>query len=145
MGETWITMVGQLISEPVRATTESGHDFVSFGMRSTERRFDRKLDEWVDGRELTVRVTCWRKLAAGVRACLGEGDPVVVTGRLSTTEEEPRSIPQLEAFSVGPNLARCVVAVRRPVRPATARPEWRVLPAPKENKPVIEAESVPAG
>ncbi|MEC3978432.1 single-stranded DNA-binding protein [Amycolatopsis sp. H20-H5] len=146
VGETWITMVGRLTSEPVHhQEPERGHDVVSFGLLNIERRFDRERGEWTDGRELEVRVTCRRKLAAGVHSCLGKGDPVVVTGRLSSggPDVAPRSraVLELEAFAVGPDLGRCVAGVRRPVRAANSRPEWR---GAVENGLVSAAESVPA-
>jgi single-strand DNA-binding protein len=56
-------------------------------------------------------VTCWRKLAESVLASLGKGDPVIVTGQecraVTTRKANPRSLPELEASAVGPNLNRC--------------------------------------
>ncbi|QWF83453.1 Single-stranded DNA-binding protein [Amycolatopsis sp. CA-230715] len=131
VGETPITVVGNVLSELTRRTVPSGHEVVSFWLRSNERRYDKETNDWVDGRQLTVKVTCWRKLAIGAFASIGKGDPVVVTGRLSTSEYaadgQTRSIPEVEASAVGPNLARCTATVRRNSRDAV--PDTPGLPS----------------
>jgi single-strand DNA-binding protein len=146
MGETWVTMVGNLTSEPVHHSERvHGHDVVSFGLRSVERRFDKERGEWGDGRQLAVKVTCWRRLAMSAFSCLSKGDPVIVAGRLrgAETAEEipaPLGIPELEAFSIGPNLARWrfggPVATRRgghPCRPEGIpwSPHWKTCLPPE--------------
>lgn len=116
-GETVLTMVGNIVSELTRRTVANGSELVSFWMRSNERRLDRSTGEWVDGRRFAVKVTCWRKLAVTVHSSLGKGDPVIVSGRLHTSEYEvdgqPRSMPELEAVAIGPNLGRCSAVVHR--------------------------------
>jgi single-strand DNA-binding protein len=90
---------------------------------SNERRFDKETQSWVNGESLYVSVTCWRKLALGVAASLTKGDPVMVTGRLFTrgfeVEGQKRSVTELEAFAVGPDLSRCVADVTRASRKAS--------------------------
>jgi single-strand DNA-binding protein len=156
VGETTVTMVGTVASELMRRTTK-GHDVVSFWLKSSERRRDKESGEWVEGRHLSVRVTCWRKLAESVLTSLNKGDPVIVTGRMYTGEEEsggqPRAVPELEASAVGPNLNLCTAALQRTRRPrAVERPEfmaWRRMPRPEaraeppaqENALVSEAPS----
>ncbi|MFE0024142.1 single-stranded DNA-binding protein [Amycolatopsis sp. NPDC059021] len=125
VGETWVTVTGYVTSEPdLRKVGENGHDVVSFWLRSTERRYDKEKGEWGDGRRFSVRVTCWRKLARSVHQCLAKGDPVVVRGRLYSSEFEldgvPRAVPELEAFVVGPNLARCTASLDRAPREGVA-------------------------
>jgi single-strand DNA-binding protein len=152
VGETTVTMVGTVAGELMRRTTK-GHDVVSFWLKSSERRRDKESGEWVEGRHLSVRVTCWRKLAESVLTSLNKGDPVIVTGRMYTGEEESRAIPELEASAVGPNLNLCTAALQRTRRPrAVERPEflaWRPMPRPgaraepvaQENALVSEAPS----
>ncbi|HEV7973608.1 single-stranded DNA-binding protein [Amycolatopsis sp.] len=151
VGETTVTMVGTVASDLIRRTTK-GHDVVSFWLRSTERRRDKETGTWVDGRQLSVRVTCWRKLAESVLTSLGKGDPVIVTGRMYTGEDEtgePRSIPELEASAAGPNLNLCTATLRRTRKArAVERPEflaWRPMPRPvprpPANSPVSAAET----
>jgi single-strand DNA-binding protein len=121
IGETVVTVIGTVVSELTRRTLSGGVTVTSFWMRSTERRRERESGAWVDGRKLAVKVSCWRALAESVHGSLGKGDPVIVTGRLYTGDAEvggqPRAVPELEAFAVGPNLSRCSALVRRPTQP----------------------------
>ena len=117
MNETTVTIVGRVVNKPVFKQTVNDVEIAKFRMASNERRYDRETSSWVDGDSLYVSVTCWRRLAFGVHACLDKGDPVVVTGRLYTREFEVegqrRSMTELEAVSIGPDLSRCTVKLHR--------------------------------
>lgn len=152
VGETPITVVGNVLSELSRRTVPSGHEVVSFWLRSNERRYDKETNDWVDGRHLTVKVTCWRKLASGAFSSIGKGDPVVVTGRLFTSEYETdgqtRSIPEVEASAIGPNLARCTATVRRNSResvPDTPGLPSFDAPAPRSGSGEMDVNALVTG
>lgn len=123
MNETMITIVGNVISEVKPRRTADGVKLVSFRVASNERRFDRTTEQWVDGDRLYVTVTCWRKLAQNVLVSLMKGDPVIVMGRLYTrgyeVEGNKRSVTELEAHAVGPDLTRCFTELRRSRREAS--------------------------
>jgi len=78
-----ITLVGRVGTNPQLSSGATG-DRVTFRVVATERRFDRAGQEWVDGDEFGVSVLCWRGLATAVLGVVRKGDPVVVTGRIST-------------------------------------------------------------
>ena len=78
-----ITLVGRVGTDPHLTPTATG-DRTSLRVVATERRLDRNTQEWVDGDEFGVSVVCWRTLATAVVATVRKGDPVVVTGRIST-------------------------------------------------------------
>ena len=78
-----VTLVGRVGSNPLLSSGATG-DRVTFRVVATERRFDRVGQEWVDGDEFGVSVLCWRGLATAVLGVVRKGDPVVVTGRIST-------------------------------------------------------------
>ncbi|GAA4940453.1 hypothetical protein GCM10023204_57180 [Actinomycetospora succinea] len=105
-------VAGDVITKRVGANQE--HLLVTFRVASSERRYDRATDTWVDGDRFTASVTCWRRLADGARL-LVKGDPVVVTGRLSVREYEVegvrRYMTEINATAVGPDLARCTATV----------------------------------
>lgn len=124
MFETNVTVVGKVVTEPVRHTFTSGDHKTSFRLMTVERRFDREAQEWVDGDRLFVTVNCWRRLAEGASTSLLKGDSVVVAGRLylrqyNTEKGERRDTLELDARAVGPDLAWCTVVVERPARPLT--------------------------
>ena len=110
MHATPITVVGNAVTTPDRRKTESGHSVASFRVASTERRYDRELGAWGDGRSLFLQVNCWRQLADNVHRSIVKGDPVVIVGHLFTREYEldgqRRSSFEIEADAVGLNLAK---------------------------------------
>src|SRR5262249_32012849 len=77
---------------------------------STARKVDRASGEWVDGNKLFLAVSCWRQLAVNTVDSLRRGDPVLISGRLSTREYEKdgqrRVSYELEATAVGHDLSR---------------------------------------
>lgn len=117
MRETLVTVTGNVISDLRSRRTGDGARLVSFRLASNERKFDRDTETWVDGDRFFVTVTCWRKLADGVAGSLAKGDPVLVTGRLSTrnfaVDGQRRSSTELDAYAVGPDLGRCTADIRR--------------------------------
>ena len=140
MNETSVTVVGNLVDDPRLRTTDTGVDVASFRVASTSRRFDKDAGRWIDSASLFLSVTCWRTLAGNAVASLRKGDPVVVTGRLSTRTYEKdgqvRSTCELEAVAVGPDLARGTAVFRR--SPRTATPGTSIDPG-------AEADTEPAG
>jgi single-strand DNA-binding protein len=117
LNQTSVTIVGRLASTPEHRMTTNDVDVTHFRLASNERRFDKQAEQWVNGDQLFIDVTCWRRLAFNVNACLAKGDPVVVTGRLYTYEYEVegkrRSGIRMEASAVGPDLSWITAAVRR--------------------------------
>ncbi len=118
MRETPVTVVGTLVSDMrPRRVGPDGTLVLNFRVASNERRFDKMSESWVDGESLYLSVNCWRRLAENA-ASLVKGDPVIVSGKLRTREwtneqGERRSVVELEANAVGPDLARCAATVRK--------------------------------
>jgi single-strand DNA-binding protein len=118
MRETLVTVVGTLVSDMrPRRVGPDGTLVLNFRIASNERRFDKTSESWVDGESLYLSVNCWRRLAENA-ASLVKGDPVIVSGKLRTREwtteqGERRSVVELEANAVGPDLARCAATVRK--------------------------------
>lgn len=120
MNETMVTVIGNVITDVKRRRTGDGEGPVGFRVATNERRFDKTTQQWVDGDRLYLSVTCWRRLADGVLLSLSKGDPVIVQGRLYTRHYEldgqKRSVTELDAWAVGPDLARCSAVPKRPRR-----------------------------
>jgi single-strand DNA-binding protein len=120
---TQITVVGNVVDSPRRVRLQNA-SVTNFRMASTERRFDRERQEFVDGGTLWTDVECWGELGGNVSHTLSKGDPVVVVGTITTRNWESEngrgSVSQIRAEAVGPNLARGVADFRRTVRTASA-------------------------
>ncbi len=112
MFDTNIVVVGNVLVAPEwRRFESSGSVVANFRIASTARRFDRESNTWIDGNNLRVRVTAWRRLAEGVISSIAVGDPVIVYGRLYTRDWKDengnnRVSYEMEAFSIGHDLAR---------------------------------------
>ena len=85
-GETVITVIGNLTSDPELRFTPSGAAVANFTVASTPRTFDRQSQEWKDGEALFLRCNVWRQAAENVAESLTRGSRVMAQGRLKQEE-----------------------------------------------------------
>ncbi|WP_037573558.1 single-stranded DNA-binding protein [Phaeacidiphilus oryzae] len=121
LGETTITLVGNLTSDPELTFTPAGAALAKFTIASTPRSFDKNTNEWKDGTTLFLRCTAWRDLAEHVTESLAKGARVIATGRLrqfdwTTEENENRSMFVLDVEDIGPSLRWATAKVERTTR-----------------------------
>ncbi len=117
-GETIITVVGNLTSDPELRYTQNGLAVANFTIASTPRSFDRASNDWKDGDALFLRASGWREFAEPVASSLTKGSRVVATGRLKqrsyeTKEGEKRTSIELEVDEIGPSLRYATAQVTR--------------------------------
>jgi single-strand DNA-binding protein len=121
INEAQVFLSGYVARDPRFRITASGISSVSMRVAYTPRRVDRETGEWTDGTTSFVSVVCWRTLADNVARCLHKGEPVLVKGRLQVRPYEKDGVSRLaveiEATSVGHDLARGVASFQRPRRP----------------------------
>ncbi|UKA52238.1 single-stranded DNA-binding protein (plasmid) [Arthrobacter sp. FW305-123] len=120
-GETTITVIGNLTSDPELRFTPSGSAVANFTIASTPRTFDRQSNEWKDGETLFLRASVWREAAENVAESLTKGTRVIVSGRLKsrsyeTKEGEKRTVIELEVDEIGPSLRYANAKVNRTQR-----------------------------
>jgi len=95
MFETPLTVVGNIVNDPIRRTV-GDQEVLKFRVASNSRR--RGADgTWEPGNSLFATVNCWGRLVSGVGASLGKGSP------------------EMRASSVGPDLSRCIARVEKTV------------------------------
>jgi single-strand DNA-binding protein len=109
IGDTTITVVGNLTADPDLRFTPSGAAVANFTVASTPRVYDRQSGEWKDGDALFLRCNIWREAAENVAESLTRGSRVIVTGRLrqrsfETREGEKRTVYEVEVDEIGPSL-----------------------------------------
>jgi Single-stranded DNA-binding protein len=133
-----VVMSGNLVYDPKFSGGNGKVSRASFRMANTNRRKDAE-GNWIDGDTLFIDVVCWRSLAEHVVESIGKGTSVVVTGRLKSRVVEspgaasdsatPRWITyyEIEAASVGVNLARVATTIRTDKGPGAARQEDAAL------------------
>ncbi len=120
INEAQVFLAGYVARDPRFRTTTNGTPCASLRVGFTPRRVDRETGEWTDGATSFVTVVCWRSLAENVAICLRKGEPVLVKGRLQVRPYEkdgtPRVAVEIEASSIGHDLARGVARFRRSSR-----------------------------
>ncbi len=117
-GETVITVVGNLTSDPELRYTQNGLAVANFTIASTPRSFDRASNDWKDGEALFLRASVWREFAEHVAGSLTKGSRVIATGRLKqrsyeTKEGEKRTSIELEIDEIGPSLRYATASITR--------------------------------
>src|SRR5215218_9053390 len=108
-GETVITVIGNLTSDPELRFTPSGAAVANFTVASTPRTFDRQTNEWRDGDAMLLNCAIWRQAAENVAESLQKGMRVIVQGRLrsrsyETREGERRTVFEVDVDEIGPAL-----------------------------------------
>ncbi len=81
-GDTVITVIGNLTSDPELRWTPSGAAVANFTIASTPRTLDRGTQEWKDGEALFLRCSMWRQAAENVAESRPPGGRGVGPGRL---------------------------------------------------------------
>ena len=123
MFDTYLTVIGNVVSPPRMRLTKSGHSVTNFRVASTSRRFDSEKGTYVDNSTLFVNVTCWRGLAENV-ACRSSRASPRRQGRYFqreyTVNETVRVAYELEAVAVGHDLRRGTSDFRKMSRPSGA-------------------------
>ena len=133
-----VVMSGNLVYDPKFSGGNGKVSRASFRIANTNRRKDAE-GNWIDGDTLFIDVVCWRSLAEHVVESIGKGTSVVVTGRLKSRVVEPPGAAsdsatprwityyEIEAASVGVNLARVATTIRTDKGPGAARQEDAAL------------------
>jgi single-strand DNA-binding protein len=109
VGETTITIVGNLTEDPEIRFTPAGVAMARFTVASTPRTYDKTTNQWTDGTGMFLRCTAWRELAEHAADSLTKGTRVVLAGRLrqhnwKNEQGENRSMLQVEVDEIGPSL-----------------------------------------
>ena len=81
-----LTLTGLVATTPRHLVTSEGLPITSFRLASTQRRYDRGQQKWIDGETNWYTVTTFRQLAMNAAASINKGDRVVVAGRLRIRE-----------------------------------------------------------
>ena len=121
MNESFVTVVGNVVSDPISRPTKVGRPFASLRIASTTRRWDPEKRAFVDGSTNFLNVVAFNSLAANVMTSVRKGHPVVVYGRLrvnqwETEKGEPRTSAEIDAYTIGHDLTRGQVAFTKLAR-----------------------------
>lgn len=120
MGNAHVTITGNLTVDPQTRQFDTGKRKTKFSIASTPSKKDAQ-GEWRDGTTTFYDVECWGRLADHVAESLRKGDPVVVSGRLTSETWEGQDGGQrrsivVSASAVGHDLTWGTSRFERPQR-----------------------------
>src|SRR4051812_35362628 len=109
MLSSYITVVGNVASEPKLEASDKGDRRCYFRVASTERRLDRETNQWIDHVTTWFSVTVWREMADNALSSFRKGDRVVVAGRLRARDFEKKDGTQgtsleIDVDAIGPDV-----------------------------------------
>jgi len=139
-----IAVTGIVATPPSIISTGDDLRITSFRLASTQRRFDRGRDRWVDGETNWYTVTAFRQLAVNVGTSVIKGDKVVVTGRLRIRDwengEKKGINVDIEADSIGHDLAWGTTTFTRVISSAPVAVEPPASEAEEQFPSAVDAE-----
>jgi single-strand DNA-binding protein len=119
-----ITITGLVATEPRHLVTGEGLPITSFRLASTQRRFDRSQERWIDGETNWYTITSFRQLAINSAGSVKKGERLVVTGRLRIREwengERTGTTIDVEADALGHDLSWGTSTFSRTISAAAA-------------------------
>ena len=118
VGETVITIVGNLTSDPELRTTSAGAQVASFTIASTPRSWNRNTNQFEDGQALFMRCSAWRDMAEHCAQSLSKGMRVIAQGRLQQRSYQAqdgsnRTVFELQVDEIGPSLRYATAQVQK--------------------------------
>ena len=117
-GETIITIIGNLTTDPEVRTIGSGASVANFTIASTPHSFNRQSNQFEDGPALFMRCTAWREVADHVASSLSKGMRVIAQGRLGQRSYQAqdgtnRTVVEMTIDEIGPSLRYATAQVTR--------------------------------
>jgi single-strand DNA-binding protein len=141
-----ITLTGLVATDPRHVVTSEGLAITSFRLASTQRRFDRSQEKWIDGDTNWYTITTFRQLAMNSAGSVKKGERVVVTGRLRIREwqsgERTGLNIDVEADALGHDLAWGTSTFSRSISATTvaADPDSTAADEPAADEPTVDAD-----
>lgn len=133
-----LTLTGFVATVPRHIITGENLPITTFRLASTQRRYDRSKDCWVDGDTNWYTITTFRQLAINASASISKGDRIIVTGRLRIREwkngEKTGTNVDVEADGIGHDQAWGTTVFTRTIvtTPAAVDAGTEQSPAPQE-------------
>jgi len=104
-----ISVAGLVATTPRHLVTQEGLPITSFRLASSQRRFDRSQNKWIDGETNWFTVTGFRQLAINASTSVSKGDRILVAGKLRVRDwdngERAGTSVEIEAEAIGHDLS----------------------------------------
>ena len=118
IGETVITIVGNITADPELRTTGQGAQVASFTIANTPRQYNRQTGQYEDGDALFLRCSTWNDLAQHCVRSLAKGMRVIAQGRLrqhsyQAQDGSNRTVIEMTIDEIGPSLRYATAQVTK--------------------------------
>lgn len=118
IGETVITIIGNLTADPEIRTVGNGAQVASFTIANTARVYNKQTGQYEDGPALFMRCSAWNDLAQHCAQSLAKGMRVIAQGRLrqhsyQAQDGTNRTVVELQMDEIGPSLRYATAQVAR--------------------------------
>lgn len=104
-----IAVTGLVATTPRHLVTAEGLAITSFRLASSQRRFDRNQNKWIDGHTNWYTVSAFKTLAITSSGSISKGDRVMVIGNLRVRDYDDGTtsgtVVEIEAESMGHDLS----------------------------------------
>jgi len=121
VNETYVTVSGNVVGDPVARLTKADVPFVTFRVASNVRRVNFKTGEYIDAGTNFVNVTAFRALGINLANSLKKGEPVIVYGRMRINQwvngEKSGTTVEIDASNVGHDLTWGQATFTKVVKP----------------------------
>jgi single-strand DNA-binding protein len=109
VSETYVTLWGNIATDPKAVETAAGLRITKFRLACTASRRDPQTGDYADGVTSWYSVSCWRDLGRNVATSLSKGQPVMVHGKQvvrdwETDDGRKGTEVSIDAVSVGHDL-----------------------------------------
>ena len=98
-----------MATTPRHLVTQDGLPITSFRLASSQRRFDRSQNRWIDGETNWFTITSFRQLAINSSESVNKGDRILVTGKLRVRDwdngERSGTSVEIDADAIGHDLS----------------------------------------
>ncbi|MBO3744899.1 single-stranded DNA-binding protein [Streptosporangiaceae bacterium NEAU-GS5] len=127
VGDTTITIVGNLTNDPELRFTAQGVPVATFTVAASRRVRDQQSGTWQDGDTLFLRCNAWRQLGEHCAESLNRGMRVIVNGRLKQRDYEDkegvkRTVYEVDVEEVGSSLKFATAKVAKATRDRAPHP-----------------------
>lgn len=121
MRDIQTTLLGNATADPIERTQTDGSPSASVRIAVTGSYFNTTTGDFADRKTEFITVFARRNLARNLLASVRKGQPLVVSGRLSTSEwtgedETPRHSLNIQAESIGHDLTYGTATFAKPLR-----------------------------
>lgn len=146
-----ISVSGLVATTPRHLVTQDGLAITSFRLASSQRKFNKELNKWVDGETNWYTVTSFKQLAINAAGSINKGDRITVTGALRVRDwdngERAGTSVEIEATAMGHDLSWGTAVFTRTVlvRDTDPIPEDTPIQAPEATAPQARAHSCNCG